>query len=124
MALLQCWPCHNILDYTTGLWNCPEHLESLKLPGGAKWPPTVLTYFNPNAKTDVTFYSQLLKLTIQCDVGFDPAWFIITGWLIWDWLMNDWWKKNIDLLFIIDWFINDWLMIDYWLIDGWLKIHY
>ena len=43
----------------------PELLESLKLPGGDKWPPpSELTNYNPNAKTDVTLYSQLLKLTI------------------------------------------------------------
>ena len=46
--------------------NDPELLESLKLQGGgAKWPPpSQLTNYNPNAKTDVTLYSQLLKFTI------------------------------------------------------------
>ena len=39
--------------------NGPELLESLKLPG---YPE--LTNYSPNAKTDVTLYSQLLKLTI------------------------------------------------------------
>ena len=37
-------------------------------------PPSELTNYDPNAKTDVTLYSQLLKLAIYCDVGFDPAW--------------------------------------------------
>ena len=45
--------------------NGPELLESLKLPGGGQMaPPSELTNYNPNAKTDVTLYSQLLKLTI------------------------------------------------------------
>ena len=38
----------------------PELLESLKLPGrGQMAPPSELTNYNPNAKTDVTLYSQL-----------------------------------------------------------------
>ena len=41
--------------------NGPELLESLKLPGGGGQmaPPSELTNYNPNAKTDVTLYSQL-----------------------------------------------------------------
>ena len=42
--------------------NGPELLESLKLLklGGTKCPPpSELTNYNPNAKTDVTLYSQL-----------------------------------------------------------------
>ena len=48
----------------------PELLESLKLTGGGGGggqmppPPSELANYNPNAKTDVTLYSQLLKLTI------------------------------------------------------------
>ena len=46
--------------------NGPELLESLKLRGEGQMapPPSELTNYNPNAKTDVTLYSQLLKLTI------------------------------------------------------------
>ena len=42
--------------------NGPELLESLKLPGwggGQMAPPSELTNYNLNAKTDVTLYSQL-----------------------------------------------------------------
>ena len=43
--------------------NGPELLESLKLLGGGGGgkcpPPSEFTYYNPNAKTDVTLYSQL-----------------------------------------------------------------
>ena len=40
--------------------NGPELLESLKLPvPGPNDPPSELTYYTPNAKTDVTLYSQL-----------------------------------------------------------------
>ena len=54
--------------------NGPELLESLKLAGGgANGPPSKLTKYNHNAKTDVTLYSQLLKLTVYCDVRFDPV---------------------------------------------------
>ena len=46
--------------------NGPELLASLKLPGrgGPNGPPSELTNYNPNAKTDVTLYGQLLKLTV------------------------------------------------------------
>ena len=40
--------------------NGPELLESLKLRGGGQMaPPSEFTNYNPNAKTDVTLYSQL-----------------------------------------------------------------
>ena len=35
--------------------------------------PSKLTTYHPNAKPDTILYSQLLKLTIQCDVRFHPA---------------------------------------------------
>jgi hypothetical protein len=60
----MCSILHQLL-YTTITPNGPELLESLKLPGGGQMaPPSELTNYNPNAKTDVTLYSQLLKLTI------------------------------------------------------------
>ena len=56
----------------------PELLESLKIPGGrgAKCPPpSELSNYNPNAKTDVTLFSQHQKSDlIQLD-EIKPSWY-------------------------------------------------
>ena len=46
--------------------NGPKLLESIATGGGGQMapPPSELTNYNHNAKTDVTLYSQFLKLTI------------------------------------------------------------